>query len=45
MTKQEFLNKWGIDEFYVMTNNDFKQTLLILAVARNELNSSKRLIM
>jgi hypothetical protein len=28
MTKQEFLNKWGIDEFYVMTNNDFKQTLL-----------------
>jgi len=28
MTKQEFLNKWGIDEFYVATNNDFKQTLL-----------------
>jgi len=28
MTKQEFLNKWGIDEFYVATNTDFKQTLL-----------------
>jgi hypothetical protein len=28
MTKQEFLNKWGIDEVFVMTNNDFKQTLL-----------------
>jgi len=28
MTKQEFLNKWGIDEVFVMTNTDFKQTLL-----------------
>jgi hypothetical protein len=28
MTKQEFLNKWGIDEVFVMTNNDFKQTVL-----------------
>ena len=28
MTKQEFLNKWGIDEMFVDTNTDFKQTLL-----------------
>jgi hypothetical protein len=28
MTKQEFLNKWGIDEVFVMTNTDFKQTVL-----------------
>jgi hypothetical protein len=28
MTKQEFLNKWEIDEMFVDTNTDFKQTLL-----------------
>ena len=28
MTKQEFLNKWKLDEMFVDTNTDFKQTLL-----------------
>ena len=28
MTKQEFLNKWKLDEMFVDTNTDFKQTIL-----------------
>ena len=28
MTKQEFLNKWEINEAFVSTNTDFKQTIL-----------------
>ena len=28
MTKQEFLDKWGVLEFMIETNTDFKQMVL-----------------